>query len=79
MNSPFVREQAQSLVVRTEAATTPPRRLSRMYECVLQRPAEPAEIEAGLLFLESVQVDGIDPWELFAQVLLLTNEFHFVD
>ncbi len=47
------------------------------------RPAEPHEVEVGRRFVESrPKAEGSDSptaWEEYAQVLLLTNEFMFVD
>ena len=85
MNNPFVLEQARALVAtppfKQEPAT--PAQVHLLYTKILARPAEPAEVEAALKFLaQPAQPSGPSPlnqWEKYAQVLLETNEFAFVD
>ncbi len=51
-------------------------------EPVLARQPRPAEIELALRFIDSAAADKeakLNPWEQFAQVLMLTNEMMFVD
>ena len=85
MNSPFVIEQARALVAQPPFKDSPPSadQVQRLYERVLARRAEPAEIESALHFLalpgEPSGPAPLSQWEKYAQVLLETNEFAFVD
>jgi mono/diheme cytochrome c family protein len=82
LNSPFVQEQAQALAARKEIADakTTDAKVRALYRAALGR--EPAKGEAALA-AEFVGDD--DPksafgrWPQLAQVLLLSNEFGFVD
>ena len=85
MNSPFVIEQARALVANLDF-TEPPaseRQIEALYQTILGRAAEPGEVEAGLQYvsaqLSRERSGQIGAWEKYAQVLLLTNEFAFVD
>jgi hypothetical protein len=75
LNSPFVLEQARALAARG-AGDDPERRMSQLYRFVLQREPTQDEMKRGLDFIAHQEST---PWEQFAQVLLLTNEFLFVD
>jgi hypothetical protein len=90
MNGPFVMEQVRQLVHRPELQNqqSPEARVQALYSLVFSRPAEPDEISLGLRFIESqpaVKTDAaqsansMNPWERYVQVLLMTNEFVFVD
>ena len=82
MNSPFVLEQARALVARpdVQARTDPAERIGHLYRLLFGRPATPDEVAAARGFLASAADQaGLTPWEKYAQVLLLTNEFAFVD
>jgi hypothetical protein len=82
LNSPFVQEQARALAARKEIsdAKTTGARVQALYRVALQRA--PTREEAALA-VEFVSDD--DPkssfgrWPQLAQVLLLSNEFCFVD
>jgi hypothetical protein len=88
MNAPFVIEQAKALATRANVAgaATTERRIAALYRDVLGRSPTPAESQVAARF---VAEDGSDPgksgrsqlsrWEQIAQVLLMTNEFLFVD
>jgi hypothetical protein len=86
LNSPFVAEQAKAVAGRPEVAWAfdPGRKVRGIYRAVLGR--DPTADEAALA-KEFVTEAGavkptagqLGPWELFAQVLLLSNEFAFVD
>jgi hypothetical protein len=63
-------------------------KVQQLYARVLARRASPEELAAGLRFMEGAEaVDGgkeasnVSPgaWAKYAQVLLATNEFMFVD
>ncbi|HYT93134.1 MAG TPA: DUF1553 domain-containing protein, partial [Gemmataceae bacterium] len=87
MNSPFLLTQAKALVRQADVsdATTAAERIQRLYRRVYARTAEPAEVELGLRFLEAARAEdgpaapALGAWERYAQVLLLANEFAFVD
>jgi mono/diheme cytochrome c family protein len=84
MNSPFVVEQARHFAARPElAGLSEEERLQRMYRLAYGRAAEPEEIELGQRFLAAARVEEagqkLTAWEQWAQVLLLANEFAFVD
>jgi cytochrome c553 len=83
MNAPFMMEQAKGLAARADGAATPEAKAAKLVQLALARPAEPAEIEAALRFVraaeQSPERSQLTPWQQYAQVLLLTNEFIFVD
>jgi mono/diheme cytochrome c family protein len=85
MNSPFLLEQAKALAHRPDLPPVddPVARINRLYLDLFGRLAEPNEIEAARKFLESQAKPegdkGPTPWEEYAQVLLMTNEFIFID
>jgi hypothetical protein len=59
-------------------------RIDRMYRLAYGRPAEAEEITMGARFINDVSAEKAAPnqlsaWEQYAQVLLLGNEFAFVD
>jgi mono/diheme cytochrome c family protein len=62
MNSPFVLEQARSLVARPEFKkdTAYEEQIQELYRRVLSRPAEPAEVDAGLRFMMNA-ITNLDP------------------
>jgi Protein of unknown function (DUF1553)/Protein of unknown function (DUF1549)/Planctomycete cytochrome C len=82
MNAPFVHEQAKALAGRT-ADADPAKRVTKLYRTVLLRDPDPAEAQAGLAFVAAAAAENekspLGAWEQYAQVLLLTNEFMFVD
>jgi hypothetical protein len=89
MNSPFIIEQSRSLTNRTAKITDPTERIRELYRLVLERNPSNEEIALGQAFINS-QSDSAPPdakskitpltnWEKYAQVLLETNEFVFVD
>ncbi len=79
MNSPFVQDCARRLVQRAEIASLKDveARVQRLYRLLFARDATADEVELAREFLG----DGRAPssWERYAQALLLTNEFVFVD
>jgi mono/diheme cytochrome c family protein len=87
MNSPFVVEQARALAARPEVIgqARPEARIQRLHELLYGRPADADEIALGLRFLTAAAAaagtpgNALGPWEQYAQVLLLANEFTFVD
>jgi hypothetical protein len=83
MNSPFVIQQAQNLVKRTEIAmaTSEAEKIQALYRLAWQRPADKSEVRMGQQFLAQRTADqsSLSPLEEYAQVLLLSNELVFVD
>lgn len=87
MNSAFVIEQAKALAAQGDGAGRDARsRVASLYQRVLTRHPEAAEIESALRFLEQAargkeddKDSDLGEWEQLAQVLLLTNELLFVD
>jgi mono/diheme cytochrome c family protein len=75
LNSPFAVQQAKAFATRPDVAslTDPAVRIQRMYRLAFSRAAEPDEVRLGAAFVQSAT------WEQYAQVLLLANEFAFVD
>jgi hypothetical protein len=84
MNSPFAVQQAKAIVARPDVAGEPDAegRVEAMYRILYGRPPTPTELDLGVRFVEeSHQTPDakLTPWEQYAQVLLLANEFVFVD
>ncbi len=90
MNSPFVQEQARHLVKRGEVAgkNEPTERVQALYRLVYGRLPEPEELRMGIDYVQAGSTSvsstqgptgGLTPWEKYAQALLLSNEFAFVD
>ena len=82
MNSPMVQHMARQFVARAEVQEQPSdeARVAAMIRLAYARPAEPEEIELGLQFIRSADAGaGLNGWQQYAQVLLLANEFSFVD
>jgi len=89
MNSPFVVEQARHFVRRADVAaqTKDEAKIERLYRLAYGRAAEADEIALGLRFVAKARKgDGatqtglhLSAWEQYAQILLLANEFAFVD
>ncbi|MBI4662725.1 MAG: DUF1553 domain-containing protein [Verrucomicrobia bacterium] len=88
MNSPFALAQAKALADRVKAGKAGDEcaRIHALYRLVFSREPRPDEIQSALRFLEttasessSAESDSWDAWQQFAQVLLMSNEFMFVD
>jgi hypothetical protein len=87
LNSPFVIEQAKRLAASVGHTDAEPIevRLKELYARVLARKPEAHEIAAAVRFLgaasaaEGTGTEPLTAWERYAQVLLATNEFIFVD
>jgi hypothetical protein len=87
LNAPFVLEQVRSLSARPEIQSPADlaERVQSLYRLVLARAAEPEEVQFAVSFVESQQSaksagdKQLSPWERYAQVVLMTNEFMFVD
>jgi hypothetical protein len=81
MNSPFLIEQARALIARPDVAGLggTEQRIARLYRLLYGRAPEPEESALSVRFVARPGGKGLTPWELYAQVLLLANEFAFVD
>ncbi len=83
MNSPFVIGQARELANRPAVATadSPVAKVTVLYQLALQREPDSEEREAAAAFVSGSKADGaeLDRVQQLAQVLLLTNEFLFID
>jgi hypothetical protein len=74
MNSPFVLARAKAFAARPDVAgLADEAKLDRMHELAYGRRADAEERALGLTFVRDAG------WETYAQVLLLGNEFAFVD
>jgi Protein of unknown function (DUF1553) len=76
LNDPLVIQQATALSERSAAAeaSQPEARIVRMFQLALGRQPSADEIRSAKAFL-----DAGGSWPDFAQVMLLSNEFIFVD
>jgi hypothetical protein len=83
MNSPFIQEQARKLAatLEQEASSDPAGRVRAVYRRVLGRAPDDRETALGAAFLgrKAEAADALPPLAQLAQVLLLTNEFMFID
>jgi hypothetical protein len=91
LNSPFVAGRARAVAALANAAPEPDARVRFLYRRVLQREPTAEELAAAIRFIaehpapaaQSSAPDAapgpLQPWEQLAQVLLVSNEFMFVD
>ena len=83
LNSPFLLDQARALAARPDLARRPlDARIGRLYLDLFGRPAEPREVESAAGSSKAgprPKGRAPSPWEEYAQVLLMTNEFMFID
>jgi hypothetical protein len=84
LNSPFMQQQASALAHRlsTEATGGIEARVQRAYHLLYGRPATAAQVQLAVEFLTAGRPDepaGDTVWTEYAQVLLGSNEFLFVD
>lgn len=84
MNSHFVIEQAHQLADSLENQEQDlETRIKTLYQRLFQRDPSPTEFSIGSAYLKTASpVDHekhIDPWVRYAQLLMFTNEFEFVD
>jgi cytochrome c553 len=79
MNSPFVIEQAAALVKRPEiqSALQPSERIQRIYALLFGRQPTTEETALGEQFVATGDVDA--NWRRYAQALMISNEFVFID
>lgn len=79
MNSPFVIEQAKQISADTNGVSEENERIAAIVRQVLCRDPTPDERTQAAAYLAEPGDAKLSPWERLAQVLLLTNEFLFVD
>lgn len=92
MNSDLVSRQADALAVRLlEEGGSDEERIQRAYRMVFQRPATQAEVQRGLQFLSKADVlykraeaetsaaTKSTPWQQYAQALLSSGEFYYIN
>ena len=88
MNGPFVQMQARSLIRRPDIAemTEPAAKVRGLYRAVYARNPDEDEVRLGVEFVAATAKSplaespvALTPWERYAQVLLMANEFVFVD
>jgi hypothetical protein len=83
MNHPWIMDQARGLARRPEVAALadPDLRINTLHRLIYGRPATADEAALGRSFLAAAPKgpDAEAPWDVYAQALLLTNEFLFVD
>lgn len=86
MNSPFVVEQAKALIARDDVAaqTDFAARIVALYRILFAREPADDEVQIGRRFVgiaeQTASPDAkLSPWEQYAQLLLFTNEFMFID
>jgi hypothetical protein len=79
LNSDFMKEQAASVAarVRKVEGDNPSSQIAWLYSCLFGRKPDTREIETALQFLENRP--GAEGLREFAQVLLSSNEFSFID
>jgi hypothetical protein len=84
LNSPFLLEQSKRLLERPELAGTTDQagKIQKLYRLIYARNPEADEVKLGERFLANTGADqgvGLSSWQRYGQVLLLANEFAFVD
>jgi hypothetical protein len=81
LNSPFMLEQARALATRVTAnpGESNTARVRRAYLLLYSRPPSPEETRLALAYLDQPEAGGMSRWERYAQVLLMSNEFSYVD
>ena len=83
LNSPFVASRAKALAKRAGEAP-PAERVQNFHHWLYQRAATAREVEQATQFMTAAVADPasagiLTPWEQYAQVLMLANEFTYLD
>jgi hypothetical protein len=79
LNSPFVVEQSKALAKRATGKTDEDR-IRHLYRLALGRNPTAEELALGREFIRVAESNkDFGPWEQYAQVLVMSNEFMFVD
>lgn len=84
INSPFVMAQANHLIKAVVKNNEPQAdKIKQLYRTLFQREPTSLEMEVGSQYIMSAQQshtpDNLAPWARYAQLLLCTNEFEFID
>ncbi|MHC4880590.1 MAG: DUF1553 domain-containing protein, partial [Planctomycetota bacterium] len=83
LNSPFMTTQAKAFAARLqrEAPENDEARIRLAFQLAYGRPAEDVEIELGLAYVSQSPEpqNKLNPWESYAQILLGSNEFMYLD
>jgi hypothetical protein len=79
LNSPFVQEQARGVIEKLDDTQDAGAKIQQLHRLVHAREAQPEEVRLGETFVQAAGDGGMSAWERYAQVLLLSNEFQFVD
>lgn len=80
LNAPLVHEQARQIAAATAGQADPSARVIELYRQTLGREPSTEEREMAREYvMQPGEAGPFSPWERLAQVLLLTNEFLFVD
>lgn len=83
LNSPFVGNRARALVKRAGDAA-PEENVKLFHHWLYQREAQPPEVARALQFIaaagtETVAAGQLTPWEQYVQVLILADEFTYLE
>lgn len=87
LNSPFMIEQSKAFAARVliEAADGLEDRIQHAYRLAFGRKASPGELRVGMEYLQATDppeqkdLNKLDRWERYAQALLASNEFLYID
>src|SRR5262249_3289690 len=77
LNSEFVLNESEALVKRLRTTSSDDSAMiSKAYQLLFSREPSPSEVQIARAFFET---GGTDAWILYAQALLSSNEFVYVD
>ena len=81
MNSPFVLSRAERIASLPTIGPSDDasQRIAAIYRTILARPALDAELDIGREFVASAEGGSANVWQQYAQLLLMSNAFLFVD
>jgi hypothetical protein len=82
LNSEFMLNQARAFATRLEKINgSDADRIHAAYKLAFQRPADSQEVEIGMRFLNlpNRKEDKLTRWQQYAQAILASNEFLYVD
>lgn len=82
MNSPFIQEQARQIASGLPNIDDNSQRVNSLYQRILSRLPTDVELQRSVEYVTAAQTSDagkLSPWDRLAQVLLMTNEFSFVD
>ena len=76
LNSDFILNQSEALAARVRTGESDAKSIKEAHRLLYAREGSASDVQDGLDFLASAGEDG---WTQYAQVLLSSNEFAFVD